>query len=705
MKVNRTIVWILPLIIYSFFLTGCKNRNVKYEGFSPSAAMQVVESDLEKYMAEIPDAMKWEYLFCLDSTLTDGSFGFQLKDRQVRMFGGDELGVSHAFYTLLEELGYTFDVTGVSTPAVKRRISDLTDKSITPKVRWRGIRQHVNFPMDISSYSLADAKKYINALLRMRFNKIAFHSYPGQWYETQVGDSLALAGNFFYGDTHFMYDSEFLKKHITSNDSVFCIPEAEPLFTDPARRSRFAVAWMQELVNYAADLGLYVQISFEPRLASVEQAVQTAEEIRNTYPRINALEMITEETGGWGAPCTAEETKATLDTYFPHEIAHDTTVCAPIQPKQTDLNTLYAQLGIITKAIETLQAKGDFGPALKLGIYSTITRYTSGAYRLARLALPETPICLMASHGSGGTATAIADLIHTADDMRHTEIYSWIEFDGLMYLYQNSIDGNARLMEHITGVLPQQEQQGSVLYNHWRTAENRTSARYAMVSTLKGVIVPETFYEIYARRLAIKDVEKYKNILTLLQQADDHSRAYLGNIGFCWMGAWRSGGSFPWMNRKHVQTARTYYMKAGELLGELIRQVEPATPAYDYLAFMGNRVLCSVIYLDAFLEAGEIRTIRKEADGSVSAPEQLRAREICNRALLLFEQYMETHAQMMPDRGCEGILVSIWNAPIRGLKVYRSQLGGEDPGELPHSDTPVDAPPLPIFYNGADGGM
>lgn len=704
MNTNNKILLTWSLFMGCLFMTGCKDIQIKHEGFTPSASMQLAENDLKKYFTDIPDAAGYEYLFCLDSTITDGSFGFQRKGNQVRMFGSDEIGITHAFYTLLEELGYTFDVTGVSAPTAKKALSSLTDKSITPKVRWRGIRQHVNFPMDISSYSIDDAKEYINSLLRMRFNKIAFHSYPGQWYETQVGDSIAWAGNFFYGDTHFMYDSKFLKKHVPTNDSVFCIPKAEPIFANPDKRSKFAVAWMQELVNYAADLGFYVQMSFEPRMSSVEQAVQTAEDIRKTYPRINALEMITEETGGWGPQCTETEVRNTLKTYFPAELANDTAVCAPIQPQQTDLNALYAQLGIITKAIGALQKKGDFGPELKLGIYSTITRYTSGAYRLARLSLPETKVCLMPSHGSGGTATAVADLIQTADDMRHTEIYSWVEFDGLMYLYQNSIEGNARLMQHVTKLLPQ-EQQGSILYNHWRTAENRTSARYAMVSTLGGVMSPDAFYAQYAGRLGIRDVEKYTKILVLLQQANDHARIHLGNIGFCWMGAWRSGGSFPWMNVEHIQTARNYYFKAGQLLGELIKQVDKANPAYDYLAFMGNRILCSVIYLDAFKTAADIRTIRKEEDGSVSETEQLRALEICNQALLLFDQYMETHAQMMPDRGCEGTLVSIWNAPIRGLKVYRSRLGGVDPDELPHSDTPVDAPPLPIFYNEPTDGI
>ena len=84
----------------------------------------------------------------------------------------------------------------------------------------------------------------------------------------------------------------------------------------------------------------------------------------------------------------------------------------------------------------------------------------------------------MPSHGSEGTAQAVMDVIHTPEDMRHTELYSWIEFDGLMYLYQHSVEGNARLLGYIAQMLPG-EQHGSLLYNHWRTAENRTSARYA----------------------------------------------------------------------------------------------------------------------------------------------------------------------------------------------------------------------------------
>lgn len=70
---------------------------------------------------------------------------------------------------------------------------------------------------------------------------------------------------------------------------------------------------------------------------------------------------------------------------------------------------------------------------------------------MARLALPETKICLMSSHGSEGTAQALPSVVLTQKDKEMTEIYSWIEFDGLMYLYQNSISGNEKMMKWLSG--------------------------------------------------------------------------------------------------------------------------------------------------------------------------------------------------------------------------------------------------------------
>jgi len=51
----------------------------------------------------------------------------------------------------------------------------------------------------------------------------------------------------------------------------------------------------------------------------------------------------------------------------------------------------------------------------------------------------------------------------------------------------------------------------------------------------------------------------------------------------------------------------------------------------------------------------------------------------------------------MPDRGCEGTLISIYHSPLRGLKILRELNGGVSMEEKINTDSPVDAPPLPLL--------
>lgn len=685
-------------------LTACGHgvMTMDYGNVEPST-IKLAATDLELCVNESLKAegssISPKFTASIDKTITDGSFGYKISENnEVTLIAGDEIGISHAIYTILEELGYTFDITGISKPEVANLDAfSAIDTLITPSVRWRGIRQHVNFPMDISSYEIEDAKEYLEDVLRMRFNKLTIHTYPGQWYETMIGDSLALAGNYFYGNNHFLYESKLLQDAIPTNDSLFCIPSAEKLKNKPEENSKFAINWMQELIRYAKELGFYVQVSFEPRISSIEQAASTSMEIYNTYPQIDALELITEETGGWGPRCTESEVKKSLAHYFTPEIAKSDIITKPIKPQQSDLNAIYSQMGVICKTIEDLEPKIGDKVELKIGIYCSVGDYTESVYQLARMAMPNHKICLMPSHGSMGTANAIPNVIRTKEDLAVTEIYSWVEFDGLMYLYQNSIEGNTALMERLDNI-DSNAQHLSILYNHWRTAESRTSARYATEVTMTKDLKSPEFYKSYAERLGVKSDEKYAKAMNLVTEADVFASKNLGNIGFCWTGAWRTGGFFNRTKKDKLEYTRSLYYEAGKLLAELMKEAPASSEAAKYIEFVENRILCTVIYLDAFIEGVGIQTIEVAKDGSVSESEQLRARTICDKSLLIFDQYLEVLARMMPDRGCEGTLASSWSAPIRGLKIYREKLGGVPMSVIPNADDEVDAPPLPIFY-------
>ena len=323
-----------------------------------------------------------------DPSIDDGSFGYRSEDgRRITVYGGDPISVTNGLHTLLERMGFLFDITGVTRPErADLAALDHADVRIRPNVRWRGIRQHVNFPMDISSYPIDQAKRYLENLVRMRFNKFVVHSYIFMWHEEPVSqDSTNYAGSFFYGHRHDFSDSPFLKSVNRENRSIFCIPDIEPCYDDVPERSKRAVAWMGELLDYAKSLGLYVQFSYEPRHSTVERAVRLGQIIARTYPRIDALELMTEETGGWGPSYTAEEVRAKLLEFFPSDVLSDTLVMNAIRDRQPDMAELYHQIGTNMEAIRRMECDPGMKGIRKfvLGIYCSIPDHVGPAYHLA----------------------------------------------------------------------------------------------------------------------------------------------------------------------------------------------------------------------------------------------------------------------------------------------------------------------------------
>lgn len=143
---------------------------------------------------------------------------------------GSESGVLQGVYHMLYKMGIHF---GIDKETLSSRFDishfDGREELFKPFVKNRGIRQHINFPMDISSYSINDAKEYIRNIARMNMNCITFHSYTGQWHGYKTEKETILAGNFFYGQRYYIpkYDKEI--ESAVSNNDLYCIPEVEEI--------------------------------------------------------------------------------------------------------------------------------------------------------------------------------------------------------------------------------------------------------------------------------------------------------------------------------------------------------------------------------------------------------------------------------------------------------------------------------------------
>ncbi len=674
-----------------------------------SETLAFAVEELQRFLAYIPDlrfvddgqAPEWTFTLAIDPTLPEYEFSVQTAESMVgadvRLAGANGTAVLHAAYTMLEQVGFCFEMTG------PRQTKDLRlerllgwSKRIAPAVLQRGIRQHINFPMDISSYPLEAARAYLRNLARLRLNHITFHSYPGQWYAVTLPNETLLAGDFFYGQRHDIPDHPVLRQAI-HNTRTFCIPEIEQDYDDPEKRSALAIQWLQAVMAEAKRVGLTVQFSFELRSPDLTRSLTICRAILETYPAIDILEIMTQETADWGAALPVTALRAAAAESFGPAVLHDPLVEPYIDREQPGLDQLLRELSCAIQVVKALKTQGDHLPQLAVGVYCVVPAYVRLLLYLMRRFVPaDVGFTFLAQHGSRAVVDSLEVAEMTSDDWARSMIYSWIEFDGTMYLQQNAVKGIHQLVKlgkTVNGAAPIK----GICLNHWRTAENQTPARYAALALLHGALEPDEFYNDYALSFGIGGVEQYRDAMSLLDDVDTRSRNELLNIGFCFVGVWGYQGLsyYGRFAARNVSDVRGNYETILQTLSEC-RQSTTNQAGSAYLDFLLNRLKCTVLYLKAVETAVELQVVcGRRSPEALTADERQRVTRICDDALGAMEAYMALHAQAMPDRACEGTLISFYYTPPAVLKRIQYEYGGSG-GKPAVEGHMQDTPPAPM---------
>jgi hypothetical protein len=330
---------------------------------------------------------------------------------------------------------------------------------------------------------------------------------------------------------------------------------------------------------------------------------------------------------------------------------------------------------------------------LKIGIYVVIPEYAKAAFHIVRNYAPDLEVAVLPGHHSFNVKNNTPNIIKNVGDWDHSIVYSWIELDGMMYIQQNGIQGIRDIVNqsvhNTTG-----HRGNAILYNHWRTAENKITARYAAISGLFGAVSPELFYKEYASVNGIVSEDSFVLAMKKLGEADSIAITNVSGFAFCWKGRWKNGGSFSAYPIEKLQAVRRAYE---DVLISLRSCSVETTNEYgrSILALLDNRIRTTILYIKAFEKGDEL----KQFDTSKPLSEESKTRyaQICNEMLALFDQYIHLYAQIDVDRGCVGNLVSLSNGPINGVKVLRQKFGGVPFKEKVPFESVVDEPPLPII--------
>jgi hypothetical protein len=211
-----------------------------------------------------------------------------------------------------------------------------------------------------------------------------------------------------------------------------------------------------------------------------------------------------------------------------------------------------------------------------------------------------------------------------------------------------------------------------------------------------GVLPQRDFYTGYAQSLGIDRAGVYASAMTLLDDADSQARYELPNVGFSFVGCWGQEGLgyYGVFQHEKVTDVQAKYTQALDLL-RICAQTTTNPDGQVYLTFLINRVFATATYLQAIDAATGLQPIcNGRTPDQLKPSEQIAVRAICNQALALMERYMEIHAEALPDRGCEGTLISFYYTPPAVLKRIRAEYGSGQ--VISSAAVPFDAPPSPI---------
>ncbi|MBE6870901.1 MAG: hypothetical protein E7491_03025 [Ruminococcaceae bacterium] len=634
----------------------------------------------------------------------------------------------HAMYTALEDMGYRFEVTGAIIPEKLDFDSVPTEYAeIKPDILRRGVRQHINFTMDISSYPLGEAKEYIRNLARMRYNFMAFHSYPGHWTWEQYKNVSACGywhdwtrkkfspfdvelfnGAFFYGEHFAMPDYPLIKEQVRFNTQYFCMPEIEQYYYTWKERGEVAEQWLASVMAEASRCGMFVQLSTELKLGDEEENKRLCDRILKSYPMIDGLEFMTRETGD-ELPDDFENTQTAvfyeiLNTEKGSDVDKKYYYDAPDKYSGPVRDLAYA-IRLVNHLIDSgWQEKMQIG--LSVGSYVVNAKTLEFCNKLAKENIPKNvTYTVMPAHSAQYAADNLEASEISTELLKKTVIYSWVEFDGFMYLNQFSASGIKNMVDFV------KEKTGEPVYalvcNHWRTAENYMSFRYLSEVSFDGKLTPEAFVTDYAVSIGIEDTKPFVNAMMKLDAMSD-IRNLPGNVAFALKSTWNVGkdgrmDALWWWDAWSMSNAAEGY---GEIADALLKASAEADHPQNarMLKLISNANTGAKLHMTAMstlkyaLVSFDREKVRLELEKLSDGDKEMIV-ELCNEAERYMVDFMMTVSEDNIDRGVEGTLINYYWGPFIMCNNIRAVAGGV--GEYIAQDSDGAVTPQPIQDAGA----
>jgi hypothetical protein len=622
----------------------------------------------------------------------------------VAVTGGSPAAVLWAAYALLEKLGVVFEYSGEIVPPRQTSL-DLKGIEIreSPSIPERGIRLHLNFPMDQSSYSLPEFLAWVDRIARMKMNYLELHFYSAQpWLFCQFLSVKTQSSTFFVGSSKvggkYELPSDMIGRKFIRNKEVYFPPELEGMSPGEELYLK-AEARIRAVIDHAHARGIKVALSFEP-LAPPSDFISHLEEwdkeygghdqimheltvarlnaCMDAYPNADEFQLISVEGSDDFPPGTnlKAELKSLCDKYkIPFDLNDERQFSGTreagvnLVPYNTPSIAENLDKGLMHPVVSTLRF-ADFAlnvlsdPRVadrmkRENRHDGVSIYlpNASAVKLCLPALrvmlpPQMRFQMMVDYGARETSDQMAswDALHGAN--LQLGVISWLEFDGSMFLPQAWPRSVFDCVRNASG-LPLT----TLVCNSWRV-----SGLEADSATLANAPwTPDEDYDTFMRRYFSRvfgptNAGQARNAYDALEQATLYCRAHLFNVGFCWEGRYRWDFKYP---QNDVAAAEKLFTQAHDGFNTLARQTIEGRPR-QRAEMLANRCSCALLHLEVMTELAKADAAPTDGAGQFA-----KAPEHAAKAAELAREYMQTYSKFVLDRSDEGMLVNYYFSVIR----------------------------------------
>ena len=625
----------------------------------------------------------------------------------VAVTGGSPDAVLWAAYALLEKLGLVFEFSGDVVPQkrVQLNLKGL-DLRQSPSIKERGLRLHLNFPMDQSSYSLPEFLAWVDRVARLKCNYLMFHFYSNHpWFFFRYKNAQSTGATFFVG-THmfggkYMLPPDMIGREFIRNKAQYFPPELEGM--EPSEALHHATeARIRAVIDHAHTRGIKCAVSFEPlgtpgditaHLGEWEQAAGGHDKLMrevtvarlnacmDAYPNADEYQLISVE-GSDDAPPGMDlkaDLKRLCDKYkIPFDPSDERQFAgareagvnlapynAPSVSSELDkglMRPVVSTLRYVDMALDVL-ADPRVADRLKrekklgnVGIYLPNGSAVKMCTPALRAMMPaNSRLQMMVDYGARGTADQMPtwEAFHGAN--LQLGVISWLEFDGSMFLpeaWPHAVYDCVRNAKDLPLM--------TLVCNHWRVSGLEADAAGLAETPWNTGQSYDQWMDGYLTRLyGAANVPTARRAYDALEQATLYCREHLFNVGFCYEG--RFTGNFGYAE-EYTNGAKVRFTAARDGFSALATALPAGRPKVR-AEYLGDRCQCALYHLDTMRELAGAEV------GPSDSPARIKqASEHANRAFELAQSYMRTYAKKVLDRGDEGMLVNYHFGVVRQAK-------------------------------------